>query len=98
MKVQTVSVTTRRPRDAADPGECAIIYYVVDGPMLRVTDARGNQVRYLNGEPVKRALEPSDDPKQVASFLGRRYHTEMFGDRERGFYRDISRVNGRDVV
>jgi hypothetical protein len=95
MNIQTVHVTTRRPRDASDPGEAAIIYFVVDGPTLRVTDARGNQVRYLNGEPVKTALGIQDDPRQVAARLGHRYHTEMFGDRERGFYKDISRINGR---
>jgi hypothetical protein len=98
MKVQTVSVTTRSPRDAADPGECAIVYYVIDGPLVRVTDQDGNLLRFSDGEPCKAALGAGEDPKQVAARIGHRYHTQTYGDRQRGFWRDISRINGRSVV
>jgi hypothetical protein len=36
MNIQTVHITLRNPHDDADPGECAIINYVVDGNVVKV--------------------------------------------------------------
>jgi hypothetical protein len=95
--IQTVCITTRRPRSAADPGECETVYYILAGDVVKVTDQDGALLRFEDGEPCKQVLEPGDNPKQVAALLGRRYHTQMYGDSERGFWRDISRINGRGV-
>jgi hypothetical protein len=69
--IQTVCITTRRPHDAADPGECAIIYYRVDGNAVKVTDRDSHMLRYSDGQPCKQALEPDDNPRQIAARLGR---------------------------
>jgi hypothetical protein len=91
MNIQTVHITLRNPHDDADPGECAIINYVVDGNVVKVTDKDGALLRLAKGEPCKQVLEPGDDPRQIAARLGRSYHNQMYGDRERGFWRDLPR-------
>jgi len=95
MKPQTVHITTRRPHDAADAGECAIIYYTANDNVVKVTDKDGHLLRYSDGEPCKRVLGPGDDPRQIAARLGRRYHNQTHGDREKGFWRGLPR--GRNV-
>lgn len=97
MKPLETVITTRRAYDAADPGECATVYYTVADNVVKVTDRDGHLLRYSDGEPCRRALGPDDDPRQVAARLGRSYHIQTYGDRQRGFWRDISRINGRDV-
>ena len=89
MKIETVQITTARPRGEADPGECAIIHYIVANGEVLVTDPDGCLLRYSDGEPVKRSFGPDDNPRQIAARLGRSYHNETYGDRERGFWRDL---------
>jgi len=95
MNIQTVHITLRNPHDDADPGECAIINYVVDGNVVKVTDKDGALLRFAKGEPCKQVLGPGDNPRQIAARLGRSYHNQTYGDRE-GFWRDLSRYR-RDV-
>jgi hypothetical protein len=91
-KPQTVCITMRRPQDAGDPGECAIVHYTVVNGVVSVTDADGHLLRYsADGEPCRQALGPDDNPRQIAARLGHRYHTQH-GDRERGFWRDMPRT------
>jgi hypothetical protein len=90
-KVETVHVATRNPRNDEDPGECAIIHFVVDNNVVKVTDKDGHMLRYPDGELCKRTLEPSDDPRQIAARLGRSHRSEYGG---RGFWGDI-RINGK---
>jgi hypothetical protein len=97
MKPQTVHITTRRPNSAADPGECATIYFKELDRVVSVTDADGNLLRYSDGEPCKAALGPDDNPGQIAARLGRRYHAQAYGDRERGFWRDLPKGKGAPV-
>ena len=72
MKVYSVAVTTRAPRDANDPGQVALGYYVlehVDGKkLLRMTDEGGATVE-INGQQWVRQLEPGDNPKKLAGQL-----------------------------
>ena len=82
---QTAWITTRRPNGAADAGECAAIHYMVVDGVMKVTDQDGHMLRYSDGEPCKQALGPDDNPKQIATRLGRRYHEQTYGDRQRGF-------------
>jgi hypothetical protein len=97
--VQTVCITTRRPYSESDAGEAAIVHYAVNDNIVCVTDSDGHLLRYSDGEPCRQALEPGDDPRQVAARLGRSYHNQTYGDRERGFWRDMPRINRRsDVV
>jgi len=95
MNIQTVHITLRNPYNDADAGECAIIYYVVDGNVVKVTDKDGALLRFAKGEPCKQVLGPGDNPRQIAARLGRSYHNQTYGDRE-GFWRDLSRYR-RDV-
>jgi hypothetical protein len=92
MKVETVHVATRNPRNDEDPGECAIVHFVVENNVVNVTDKDGHMLRYPDGEPCRRALELGDDPRQIAARLGRSYHSEYGG---RAFWGDISRINGK---
>jgi hypothetical protein len=94
---QTAWITTRRPNGPADTGESAAIHYVVADGVVKVTDQDGHMLRYADGEPCKQALGPHDNPKQIAVRLGRRYHEQIYGDRERGFWRDINRRGGTPV-
>ena len=57
MKVETVHVATRNPRNDEDPGECAIVHFVVENNVVNVTDKDGHMLRYPDGEPCRRALE-----------------------------------------
>jgi hypothetical protein len=91
MNIQTVHITIRNPYNDADAGECAIINYVVDGNVVKVTDQDGHMLRFAKGEPCKQVLGPGDNPRQIAARLGRSYHNQMYGDRERGFWRDLPR-------
>ena len=92
MKVETVHVATRNPRNDEDPGECAIVHFVVDNNVVKVTDKDGHMLRYPDGEPCKKALGPDDNPRQIAARLGRGYRREYGG---RPFWGDISRLNGK---
>jgi hypothetical protein len=94
MKVETVHVQTRQPRDEADPGECAIVHFVVDNNVVKVTDKDGHMLRYPDGEPCKQALGPHDNPRQIAARLAHGYRREYGG---RAFWGDISRLNGKDA-
>jgi hypothetical protein len=89
--VQTLCITTRRPRDESDPGEAAIIHYTADEHEVRITDKDGHLLRYEHsGEPCKQALGPGDNPRQIAARLGLRYHNRIYGDRESGFNAPIT--------
>jgi hypothetical protein len=92
MKIETVHITTRRPHNGSDPGACHIVYYMADGREVRVTDRDGHLLRYANGEPCKQALLPGDNPRQIAARLGSKFHNETYGDRQRGFYRDLPKI------
>jgi hypothetical protein len=92
MKVETVHVATRNPRNNEDPGECAIVHFVVDNNVVKVTDKDGHILRYPDGEPCKRVLGPDDNPRQIAARIGRGYHREYGG---RAFWGDITRINGK---
>jgi len=86
MKVETIHVQTRQPRDEADPGECAIVHFVVDNNVVKVTDKDGHMLRYPDGEPCKRALEPGDNPRQIAARIARSHRREYGG---KAFWGDI---------
>jgi hypothetical protein len=94
MKVETVHVQTRQPRNDEDPGECAIIHFVVDNNVVKVTDKDGAMLRYPDGEPCKRTLEPGENPRQVAARLSRGYRREYGG---RAFWGDIPPGKGVPV-
>ena len=72
MRVYSVAITTRAPRDANDPGMVALGYYVlehVDGKkLLRMTDEGGATVE-INGQQWVRELQPGDNPKKLAGQL-----------------------------
>jgi hypothetical protein len=97
MKIETVHITLRNPHNDADPGECAIIHYVVEGDVVKLTDKDGALLRFAKGEPCKQVLEPNDNPRQIAARLGRRYHLGAYGDRQRGFWRDLPPGRGVPV-
>jgi len=83
MKVETIHVATRNPRNDDDPGECAIVHFVVDNNVVKVTDKDGHMLRYPDGEPCKRALEPGDNPRQIAARIARSHRRE-YGARHFG--------------
>jgi hypothetical protein len=62
MRVETVHVQTRQPRNDEDPGECAIVHFTVADNVLKVTDKDGNMLRYPDGEPCKQVLGPTTTP------------------------------------
>jgi hypothetical protein len=97
MKIEAVCITTRQPRNAADPGESETVHFVVENNVVRMVDADGHQLRFTDGEPVKRVAGPDDNPRQVAARLGRAYYVEINGDRQRGFWRDPGRGGGAPV-
>jgi hypothetical protein len=89
MKVETIHISIGRPRHPGDPGTAAVIHYIVVNGVLRLTDSEGHALRFQDGAPAMRTLGPEEDPKFAASRLGRAYHIETYGDRERGFWREL---------
>jgi len=99
MKVETIHVQTRQPRDDQDPGECAIVHFVVDNNrdgqrVVKVTDKDGNMLRYPDGEPCKRVLSPDDNPRQIADRIARSHRREYGG---KAFWGDIPPGKGVPV-
>src|SRR5262249_30734613 len=89
MKVEIVFITTRRPYDDADPGECASVHYIVDDNVVVLTDPEGTPL-YKPGRPGhtdawRRELQPGETPGLVAGRLLR----EMRGARSTDFYAPI---------
>jgi|SRR5437879_2849252 hypothetical protein len=98
MKPEAICITTRQPRNASDPGESETVHFVVENNVVRVVDADGHLLRFHDGEPVLRHLQPGDNPRAIAARLGFAYYKATYGDRERGFWRrDLGRGPGAPV-
>src|SRR5262245_38864325 len=63
-----------------DYGQIAEGYYVIEDGVLTMTDSAGRPVRRLNGDPVKRTLQPGDDPKAIARNFTRDLRLHFHGD------------------
>jgi hypothetical protein len=96
--IKTVAITLHKPASPGDAGEAAYIHFThVDG-VLRVVDPAGAQMRFANGEPLMRRLGPEDSPRVVAAQMGRQYHEETYGNREKGFWRELPAGGGGSPV
>jgi hypothetical protein len=67
-KVRCTWIETRGA-SPADPGEIVLIYYLVDGTTLVLTDAQGQPSKDVVGAPWRQSFEPGDDPALVAKRL-----------------------------
>jgi len=66
MKPTHFFITTRAPKDASDPGEVELGYYLVEGDEVALCDVDGAGLR---GENSRRKLKAGEDARRVASSL-----------------------------
>ena len=61
-----------RGSSGADPGEIALIYYVIDGPTVSLTDALGRPLKDGGGCILSGEARPGENRAAVAKQLARR--------------------------
>jgi hypothetical protein len=72
-----------RGPSGADPGEIALVYYIVDGAMVALTDAQGQRRNDEDGKYIGAHVHPGEDCTIVARRLARRPKKGLLETRER---------------
>ena len=72
-----------RGSSGSDPGEIALVYYVVDGARVVLTDANGQRRNGEDGCLVSAGVLPGGDCAVVARRLARQPKSGLPGNRER---------------
>lgn len=81
-KVRCTWIEVRRPL-GSDPGEIALIYYVIDGGKVVLTDAQGQRRNDEDGHALCAHVPPGEDSAIVARRLARRPKKGLLESRER---------------
>ncbi len=81
-KVRCTWIEIRGP-SGADPGEIALVYYVVDGASVALTDAQGQRRNDESGNALSARVAAGEDPTIVARRLARRPQPGPLESRER---------------
>jgi hypothetical protein len=81
-KVRCTWIEVRGP-SGADPGEIALVYYLVDGAMVVLTDAHGQRRTDEEGHSSQGGIGRGEDCAVVARRLARRPKPGLLESRER---------------
>ena len=81
-KVRCTWIEMRGP-SGADPGEIALVYYLVDGAMVVLTDAHGQRRNGEDGHVLSERIHPGEDCAIVARRLARRPSSGLLECRDR---------------
>jgi hypothetical protein len=78
-EVKTIFAQVRQPRDARDPGAAVEGRYVLEDGAVVLTNHEGTPVRDEHGRFYRHKLTPSDNERQIAARLTKKFRLMLRG-------------------